>query len=230
MNKNYTNNRKNKNKKNVVKKKKLTMKNELPYVTYVNGGPLPLKRKGMPTVKIFDNNLTTITPSTTATIQGLFAPAQGVAITNRIGDIVYLRKMSVIYNCNAANADIFSQLRVVIFQWIPNNALIAPLATSIFQLAADHVYAMYDVNFQDQYRILYDKIHAFAGTSTNPSSSVNQTYSGNISLSSAFKRCAFTLGGITNSNSIYLLTVSDSGIVPFPTLNFKSRICFEEEV
>ncbi len=186
-------------------------------------------RRGQVPVKFFDCNLTTVSPLTTGTITGLLGPAQGAAVNQRIGDIIYLQKMWINYTCDAANADVYSSLRVIVFQWHPNNGLIVPTASDILQLVSTSVYAMYDWNFADQYTILYDKLHSFAGLSTAPTASSNQCFGGQIDLSRASKQCNFSIGSTFSSNSIYLLAISDSAIIPTPNLTFVSRITFEEE-
>lgn len=218
-----------KNNKTNKDKKIVLHKPEFGFTVNVHAGYPKKNRKGGPIVKFFDNTLYSITPSSVPSIQGLFAPAQGVALTQRIGDVTYLKKMYINYTCNAANADIYSSLRVILFQWTPNNGLIAPVYTDLLQTSSDGVYAMYDWNYSDQYRILYDKLHSFSGTATAPTASTNQCVSEEISLASAFKKVNFTIGATTCSNSIYVLAVSDSVIAPFPNFILKTRIEHEEE-
>jgi len=228
---NYNKTQKSKSVQVTKKEKKMMIKSDptCPVFTKGVGLPLPMHQRGLPTVKIFDSNVMTISPTTTPQIFGLFAPSQGPSITQRIGDVVYVRNMAITYTCNAANADVFSSLRLIVFQWIPNNALAAPSATSILQLTSDGVYAFYDVNFEGQYRILMDHIHSFSGTFTAPTASSNQCCSQKISLAPAFHRITFSNGAVTCDRSFYLLAVSDSAIAPTPNLTFKTRITFEEE-
>jgi len=192
-----------------------------------NGGKPPSRRRRA--VKFFDSNVTAYSPSSSGIVQSLFAPAQGVSVTNRLGDVCFLRGMVINYTINAANADVVSSCRIILFQWKPNANLLAPTVSSILQLATDNIYAMYDWNFSDQYVILYDKLHSFSGTSTAPTASSNQNWAGEISLSRASKKVNFAVSAVTGSNEIYLLAISDSAVIPFPTLTFKSRVMFEDE-
>ncbi len=226
---NTNNNNRSNNKKAKKDKKIILHRPEFGFTVNVKAGYPKKNRKGGPVVKFFDNNLFSITVSSTPTIQGLFAPAQGTGLTQRIGDVTYLHKMYMTYTCNAANADIYSSMRVIIFQWIPNNGLVAPVYTDLLQTSADTIYSMYDWNYSDQYRILYDKLHSFSGTATAPTASTNQCVSEEVSLTSAFKKVNFTIGATTCSNSIYVLAVSDSVIAPFPNFVLKTRIEHEEE-
>jgi len=223
------NNNMKKQQKKVKETKVVLPRPEFGFQVHVKAGYPALRAKGGPVVKFFDNSLFNATIGTIPTVQGLYAPAQGAQVTQRVGDVAFLHKMYLTYTCNAANTDVFSALRVILFQWRPNNGLIAPVATDILQITADGIYAMYDWNFSDQYRILYDKLHTFAGTATNPATSCNQCVSQSISLASAFKKVNFSIGAVTCSNSIYFLAVSDSLVLPFPNLLLKSRITFEEE-
>lgn len=206
-----------------------SMVNQEDNVTLIRNGGKPPTR-GRRAVKFFDTNLTTVTPSTSGVVIPVFQPPQGVLVTDRIGDVCYLRSMCINYTCNAANADVFSSLRVVVFQWKPNANLLAPTAASIFQFASDNVNSMYDWNFADQYIILYDKLHSFAGTAAIPTASTNQNWVGEIPLRRAIKKVNFAASAVGGSNQIYLLIVSDSSVIPFPNFTFKTRVMFEDEL
>jgi len=206
------------------------MINDNPVATLVRDGGEPIKvgrrnRYGK-TLKFFDSTYTTYTPSTSGVLQNLTTISQGVTESNRVGDICHLKHLVVNYNCNAANADVFSSVRVVIFQWRSNIALIAPVVTDIFQIAADGIGAMFDVNYSDMFTILYDKLHSFSGTFTAPTASSNQNWAGYIDLTKANCKINFAAGSATGSNFIYLLAISDSAIAPFPNLVLKSRVFF----
>lgn len=227
MNKNKKNN---KNQASKAKAMKIVFPNraEIPYLAHGVGGHPARRIKGEPAVKVVDANLIVATPSTTPILFNLFAPTQGPALNQRTGDITFIDRMWITYTCNAANADVFSSLRLILFQWKPNDLSQPPTAAVILQSVADNVYAMYDWNFSDQYRILFDRIHSFSGTLTNPTSSTNQCISQEISLAPCVKRVEFGFGLPTGDNVIFLMVMSDSAIAPFPNLNFKSRITYTD--
>jgi len=207
-----------------------TKNNYCGFTTKGNGGEAPVSKRGKTQMKIIDNLSTTSSVSTSgAILPGLSGPSQGVALNQRTGDVIYLEKMYITYTVNAANTDVFSSFRVIIFQWHPNSALAAPTVADILQNSSYNVYAMYDWNFSNQYTILYDRIHSMAGIATAPTASTNQVWSGEITLARAVKRSVFQLGTTFGSEQLYCLAISDSGVTPFPVFTIGTRITYSEE-
>jgi len=184
---------------------------------------------GVPGTKVYDLAIQNLSISTTATIFPIFLPAQGVALNQRDGDICFMEEIEIIYTCNAANTDIFSNLRIVILQWYPNDAIAAPTAANIFQTSTDGVYSVLDYGYSDQFRIIYDQLHSFSGTATNPTMSSNQSVHKVIKSSQFRSRVQFITGTTNGSGKLYFLSVSDSSIAPEPGLIFKSRVSFATE-
>lgn len=179
-------------------------------------------------LKVFDTALFTTTPSSSGSIQDLTTIAQGVTLTERVGDIAHLKQFWLSYTCNAANADVFSTVRIIIFQWHVNLAFRAPLVTDILQLATDNVNAFLDINYSDQATILYDATHSFSGTATTPTASSNQNFQGELSLSKCNKKMVFQVSAAAASNFIFSLQISDSAVIPFPVVNMKARCAFTD--
>jgi hypothetical protein len=194
----------------------------------VKGGKPPQTKRGMTQIKVVDTNFSG-SPLTTGTVTDVFPPAQSLALNGRTGDVVYLKDIYLLYVCSAANADTFSTMRVILFQWKVNSALAVPNAGNILQSAATSgIVSFLDWNFADQFTILYDRIHSFAGLATAPTSSTNQNSS--IKVQKNFqKRVNFTLGATSGSEKIYLLTISDSAIAPSPSIVGNCRITYSEE-
>jgi len=195
----------------------------MPHIVRPNRVP-----RGENELKVFDTAISVTTPTTTAFLFNCFTPSQGVALNQRTGDIVYVKNVEMVYTCNAANADLFSSLRVMLFQWRPNAGLIAPVSSDILQVSADGIYAFLDVPFGDQYHVFYDHLHCFAGLAAAPTSSTNQGMHRVFSPGSFTPKVNFGFSLTTAANSIWLLAVSDSAIAPTPNLSFKARISFEE--
>jgi hypothetical protein len=185
-------------------------------------------RRGTPQVKFVDNPQS-VAVSNIGTIlaPGITNVTQGVGVSQRTGDTLFYKELFLNYNAVAINADIFSSLRVIVFQWKPNTSLVIPTVTDILQTA--NIFSMYDWQFSSQYIIIYDKIHNFAGVAAAPSSSGNQSYFGKIDLSRAGKRVEFSPGAVSASNELFILVISDSVAVPFPQFTCISRITYSEE-
>jgi len=210
----------------IVKQKDRVTPGSVSLLPHIYRGP---KRPGSGATKVYDLAVQNITPSTTASLLAIFAPAQGVALNQRTGDVIYYQQMEMIYTCNAANADIYSSLRVMLFQWHPNSNLIAPTAADILQTVTEGIYAVVDYGYSNQFIIFYDQLHAFAGTATNPSASSNQAVHKVFGANSVTRKVLFAPGTNAGSNILFLLTVSDSAVAPTPNLNFKFRVTYEEE-
>ncbi len=199
------------------------------FTTIVNGGRAPQAKRGHSQLKINDTqNIASVSSSGTI-LPGLSGPAQGVALNQRTGDVIYLNKFYITYTVDAANSDVFSSLRVILFQWHPNSALASPTVADILQSSTFNVCAMYDWNFSNQYTILYDRLHSFAGLSTAPTASTNQCWSGEISLAPAVKRSVFQLATTFGSEQLYCLVISDSGVVPYPNITIVARVVYSED-
>lgn len=197
--------------------------------TTVNGGEGGRGKRGKAQTKVNDIQNIASVSTTGAVLNGLSGPSQGVALNQRTGDVIYLDKMYITYTCDAANTDVYSALRVVIFQWHPNSALANPTVTDILQSSTFNVCAMYDWNYSNQYTIVYDRLHTFAGLATAPTSSTNQCWSGEISLARCRKRSQFQLGTTYGSEQLYCLVISDSSVIPYPNITMVSRVTYTEE-
>jgi len=195
-------------------------------VAITSNGKQPVRRKGENPLHFFDSNTLALSPTTSGQVVNLFGPAQGSTTSSRVGDTLFYDKMWLNYSVSQLNSDLISATRVIIFQWHPNSALLAPNVADIMQLAADNVYSFYDWQYSNQSIILYDRVHVQAGSATEAASSGNQGYFGEIDLSKARKRVEFDNGTVNGSNLIYLLITSDSNITPFPNVALKSRISF----
>lgn len=152
---------------------------------------------------------------------------QGAGISQRTGDAVYLKRMFLNYTLATQNADVFNTSRIIIFQWIPNDGLVAPVVADILQSA--NLYSMYNFQLSSQFVILYDRLHCQSGITSAPASSGNSAYFGPINFSVARPRVDFSAGSAFQCNSIYLLDISDSALAPFPSGNVVSRIIYTED-
>jgi len=179
-------------------------------------------------VKIFDVNVSATSVGAGATLIPLSNMAQGVGRSQRVGDSASLIGLNMTYEIVQLNADIYSDTRVIIFQWFPNTALLVPVLADILQnTAAIGLYSQYNWENRDQYRILYDRLHSQSGLATAPTSTSNESVL-NRRVGVQRKLMEFAIASTTGSNQLYVLWISDSSIAPFPIINFTSRVKFTD--
>jgi hypothetical protein len=194
-------------------------------------GQQPRKKRGTKGVKFFDSVLasTNVLSSGSLLISSCLIP-QGTTVTQRTGDTLFLEKLYLNYTVNGANADIISSMRVIVFQWHPNTALSGtPSVTSILQNVGVYgLYNNYDWSFSNQFIILYDRVHSLAGLATAPAASSNQNWFGEIPLTCA-RKLEYQTGTTTGSEQIFVIGISDSGVIPSPEFTGMTRVTFSEE-
>jgi len=180
-------------------------------------------------VKVFDTSQSAANIGAGATVSALTAVPQGVTQSERVGDQMEFVDCEFTYQLVQANADIYSDVRVIIFQWFPNTTISgAPVLADILpNTAAVGLYSAYNWQYRSQYHILFDKLWSLAGLTTAPTSktAVSQL---NVRLKNMRKEVVFTPGTTNGSNLLWLLTISDSVIAPFPQFNLQYRTKFRD--
>jgi len=183
--------------------------------------------RGSPQVKYVDTLNSAVAITSVGTLIGLCPIPQGTGVSQRIGDTVFWKDVYINYIINAANTDVYSSARVILFQWHPNSQLAGPLVSDILQSAS--ILSMYDWQYSNQYTILYDRVHCFSGTSSNPTTSSNQAYFGEVGLKNAVKRGEFAPGVVNGSQQFYMIFISDSTLAPFPNIDILTRVTYSQE-
>lgn len=186
------------------------------------------QRKGKQKEKFTDMN-GTLSVTSVGTITPLTGNITvGSGVRQRTGDTVRLLRAYLNFTIEAINADVFSSTRIIIFQWVPSTTLTGPpLVAEILQSAL--INAMYNFQLSSQYRILYDTVFSQAGITAAPASSGNQNYFGPVSVASALKQLEFEEGVVTGTNQLFMLSISDSLIAPFPIQTWLSRVIYTED-
>jgi hypothetical protein len=194
----------------------------------VNGnGQQTARTRGTPQNKFVDVSQSANITNTGAVLSGMTNVSQGVGVSQRTGDTIFMSKCYINYSINAANADVYSLARIIIFQWKPNSSFAVPTPSDILQVVDP--YGMYNWQFSNQYNILYDQVHFLSGTGSAPTASSNQGYFGNLDISRITKKVEFSPAVAFGANELYILIISDSAVIPFPTLNIRTRIVYSEE-
>jgi len=181
-------------------------------------------------LKFFDTSQSAQSIGAGAALNVLTGVTQGVGQSQRVADMLEYDHVNFTYSIQQANADIYSDVRVIIFQWHPNTTLTGSpvLANILPNTAAIGLYSATNWQYRDQFTILYDKLWSLSGLATAPTSTT--TVNGhNIRLNNMRKKVTFSPGAITGDNLLWLLTISDSSIAPFPLFNIQFRTVYCDE-
>lgn len=162
--------------------------------------------------------------SFSGTFTCLSSMAQGVTAITRNGDRVLPKSLRIrgLYNAGSTN----NVLRTIIFRWNVNDTSDAPQMAEIldgaFLGSAHVVFAPYSMYNRARFSVLYDKltyVQYAVGTSEKPIK---------IDLKLAQKKIQYYQGANTGQYHIYMLNLSDDGVVTYPTTNWISRLTFTD--
>jgi len=221
-------------------KNKVLVKNKFP-VTFkkeprslLGSVPVPLGighqiAKGGRSIKYSDVNVTASSMTTAGTVTPITVIGQGVTVTQRVGDTAFLERLYINFDINAANSDVFTTARVMIFQWLVNTDLHVPVIADILQ-GGLLTLSMMNYQHSNQFHVLFDRLFTLTGLATAPTVGSLIAYSGEVSLAPAKKALEFTPAATTGSNQLFIMYLSDSALAPFPALNYTIRVMFDEEV
>ncbi len=224
----------NKNNKNKQKSKKIKLEkgsNQTPNMSVnicrVNGNGYQIPRS-LGKEKYFD-----VTNSGAVLSSGIVNPlsdvTQALTISGRTGDNMTITRIFVNYSWNSATADVFATTRVLIVQWIPNTQFAGTPTAAVLLQSSSAVDAMYNFQYSNQFRVLYDAVHFLSGTATAPTASTNIGYYGEIGRRKFAPNVSFAPGAITGSNKIYCLLITDSAVAPSPSYTMQSRVTFLDD-
>jgi len=164
----------------------------------------------------------------TGTVTTIFNVTQGVSVNQRTGDTAIIRDMWVNFDINSINLDNFTNCRLIVFQWIPNSMLGTPVTTNILQTA--NILSFYNFQFSNQFIILFDFMYNACGNTTSPGGG-NIGFGGHIvKIHSCRKKVEWNPGIVSGSCQFYILTISDSAVAPFPSIDINTRIMFDDNV
>lgn len=177
--------------------------------------------------------------SSTWTIAKIMTVAQGDADSTRDGDRLQWAG-NIELRCNITNGtgttgDIFNNVRIIIFQWHPNDST-SPLATDILLngvTGGADTSSHYNHDKRQLYTILFDRYFSTVGnnsSASNPFAPNMQTglltYS--ISLQTAQKSAQYVAAGTTGTNQFYIATCSDSQLATHPSIYYAIKGFFRD--
>jgi hypothetical protein len=174
-------------------------------------------------LKYIDNYVTPQNVTTTGACGVLVNIAQGAAQGDRVGDQITFTKLLWNVNLTAANADVYSHARVILFQWHPNVSFLAPTVALMLEIPTATFLSPLVWENRDQFTVLWDKAFSFTGTATVPCDK-----SDHIAFQTLIpkrKTVIYEKGSTSGgSNLIFLLYISDSAAAPFPTIQYYARL------
>jgi hypothetical protein len=197
-------------------------------VDVVSNGRKTKGARGDPPVKIYDLVTSGVVTLSGAITTSRFQPSQGITLNQRVGDVAYMKKAWMNYEVTVGTAIDGGIVRVIVLQWHPNTSITGPPTVNDI-LQTSTVFSLYDWNFSDQFRILYDRVHFLTGTGSSNTTGSNQGYFGPLRLNQAVSCAEFGLGIITGSQQIFVLFITDVAVAPFPEFVLQTRVSFSEE-
>jgi len=171
--------------------------------------------------------------STIPVITSLSDIAQGDTDITRNGDRLNISRLELRYilKVNSANLIPANAVRVIIFQWLPNDGTAAPTVSNI--LTPDGFSGTYTVlsghnhDGRDMYRIVYDHTHMVVGTSTIYASNAGIYVDKVVSLAAAIKHFQFN-GSTTNAtNKLFVLFLTDAA-ANLPFIYWNTKLYFRD--
>lgn len=167
--------------------------------------------------------------NTTPNFTTILVPALGNTENERIGDTITLK--SLYYNYSVQYEDSTNVFRIIIFQWMQDSSLNAPIVNSILEQSSattqDYVYSPYSMNNAQNYRILYDRTHLVQQQGTQI------VHRKGYITKFPNRKIVFTNasgGSVSNikRGQIYVLTMSDSSVAPHPDWNATFKLNYTD--
>lgn len=159
--------------------------------------------------------------ATTATAQifDIFAPAQGLTDSQRVGDEVKLKKIRahLQFIKDTASTAVFDFVRVIFFQWRPSSSFLAPTPGQLLltdpSLGAISHRSFYSVDTQHEYSILKDKTYVFSGSAgTAWTNGLIKQHNFRVPLKRAAKNVQFQATTVEGSHKIYCLIIGANAL------------------
>lgn len=182
--------------------------------------------------KFFDFNQGSLAIPSTGTLQSISQIPSGTGVSQRIGTEVFIK--GLYFNAKVEivlpTDDYVNQVRVIIFQWLPDDGQEPPAITGGVSglLETASFLAPYNNNNSDKYRILRDKQISLSreGPSTK--------YFKILLKFSKYRRFGVNMKpkwttSTTGTGMIYVAFISDSGATPHPTEQFASRMTYYDD-
>lgn len=180
-----------------------------------------------PEKKYYDTTWDDIQMGNTPTFTDITAPAQGTTTSDRIGSNITLENVSFSFRFSVGASNGTNYIRMVIFQWFPDNANDLPSWTQIFQYpptgspASQYEYMsplVLDEGGVRNFKVLLNQefnLDEIDDTKASEKGFINKGYKKTITFGDAI---------ITGNNHIYVMFISDSIGVEYPHVSGFTRV------
>lgn len=176
--------------------------------------------------KHIDASVANTVSGPTGLLTDLTLIGQGTGDQTRIGDKLKPVSLEIRGQLLGNTAIDRNLLRMIVFQWHPNSASPVPVSSDILLYtasAANAVLSPYQWDTRQNFTILSDKTYQLQGSA---SSDDYHTY---FHLKLSPKRViSFNAGGTTGLNKIYVLCVSDSSAINFPSIQYIYQLRYKD--
>lgn len=132
-----------------------------------------------------------------------------------------------------AATDSFNAIRVVLFQYMVDSSIAAPLQTALTDQTQVTVlgqawapYGFMDPNNISDYHILYDKVHLVGGSNAATSGGLNQAQILRIKLKKLRKILYPIAANVSGVGELWMVVISDSAAVSHPAFEFSSKFTY----
>lgn len=178
--------------------------------------------------------------TTTGTITGAIADiANNVGGSARVGDsIMWAGSMKFRIQFTGslgAGSEEYNTVRLIIFQWHPVSTPNIASILSQGPVSSFDVYSNYNFDNRQQYKILLDKtynlinVNGLTAVATAFPDTYARQFNFTISLKRARKMVQYSpTGGLTGTNRIYLILLSDSSVGPHPKAAYASQVFYRD--
>lgn len=154
-------------------------------------------------------------------IVSLSSVAQGDTDTTRDGDSLYIRSIRLMGDITVADST--NLYRVIVFQWLDDTTPVASdVLSSTYLGTANACNASYHHDQRKKFRIMFDKRYVLDSTDNT------RLLIDTKQLRPFVRKIQYTAATTTGTNKIWGLFVSDSSAVSHPSLNYVSKMNFND--
>lgn len=156
---------------------------------------------------------------------------QGTTDSQRVGDTIKLTKIYLRLFWGIGDSENF--MRFIVFQWKPSDQTTAPTAADILLPGASSIVdisSQYNHDKRSLFKILFDKTISMNGDGTGAGSPDTSTSRGFCveTLLPKVDRVSFEAATVRGMGHIYVLSVSDSTIIPHPYIYYSMKVMYTD--
>lgn len=173
----------------------------------------------------FTNRVFNLSPDTTGTISKFMdtEPAPGTSDIQRIGDRIRLTSLDFRYTLIHSDGTNFT--RIILFQWKDDDSNYTPVVNDVILAGGNALVSpiRHDQRKAGMINVLMDRVHSQSDSGSNAAIFRRKFFTRGFG-----REVQFINGTQKGVNNIYMLTISDSGAAPHPTLDAFMRLNYTD--